>query len=187
MSQSSTADYLASLRAPLGRTVDRAKRAVERELNTASQMGRYGNTIQRAVDKFSREFEAGILFGITRLKRARRQTNLDHAELWQATVQELENFKRQMISAMDVEGVAALRLSQMSLVHSELSKLDERLALALRQFQQSMLNDDEVPCSGGEIAKSAGNPNIPPIEVSGTRTESDPAKRGSSELPDSPA
>ncbi len=164
----STNDYAHSLRAPLGRTVERARRAIERELNTASQMGHFGNTVQRAVDRFNREFDAGIFFVLARLKRARRWTGLDHSGLWQATVQELQNFKLDMISIMNVEGVAKLRLSQMSLVHSELSKLDERVGSALRQFQQSSINDrTATPLEGEEVAVAPSDLNVPPTELSG--------------------
>src|SRR5271154_6848951 len=145
MAQPTIDDYLASLTAPLGRALDRAQRVVEQELNSASQVGYYGNTIRHALDRLGRELDTGILVALARLKRARKSASLDHSKLWQVTVQELENFARKMKSIVDVEGLATLRLSQMTLVNRELAKFDEQISLALRHFQEALLEDGAAP------------------------------------------
>jgi hypothetical protein len=181
MAHSSISDYLDSLRAPLGRAVDRAQRVVERELTSASKMGYYGNTIQRGLDKLQREFDTGIFVALARLKRARQKASLDHSELWQATVKELENFTRQMKSVMDREGVAALRLAHMTLVHDELAKLDGNLSSALRQFQEGLFDVGESPPLADKAQATAGNPGTPPTVLSGTLAgQAAPAPRDTS-------
>jgi predicted acetyltransferase len=144
MSQSSIHDYRESLRAALGRAIGRTQLEVQRELNSASQMGHYGSTIQRSVDRLHREFDTGILVTLARLRRARKKTRLEeHPELWQATVQELENFARGMKSAVDVDGLATLRLSDMTMVRAELVKLDEYLVLGLLRLQKELSKEQD--------------------------------------------
>ena len=150
-------DYLASLRAPLGRAVDRAQGAVAQELKLVSKMGRYGNRIQLVVDRLHREFDTGVQVAFARLKRARQQAKLDYSELCQATVRELENFTREVKSVVDHEALAGLRLSQLTLVNSELSKLDGKLSLALQHFQEGLL-DGDAPSVPNATAKNLGAP-----------------------------
>ncbi len=184
MARLSIDDYLALLRAPLGRTVERAQRVVPQELMSASQTDRYGSSIRWAMDRLQREFDTGVLFALARLKRARQRTSLDHSELWQTTVQELENFTRQMKLVVDHEVAAGLRLSQLTLVNSALAKLDENLSLALRHFQEGLV-DDVVPLTPSEeVNAAAGNRSAPLGARSDTQAES-PARPDTS-TPDVP-
>lgn len=150
------------------------------ELKLVSQMGRYGNRIQLVVDRLHREFDTGVIVALARLKRARQQARLDYSELWQATVQELENFTREMKSVVDHEGIAGLRLSQLTLVNSELSKLDEKLRLALKHFQVGLLDVDAPPVPSA----TAGNLSAPLSTRSGIQAEVVPARQTAPALPD---
>jgi hypothetical protein len=173
-------DYLDSLRAPLGRAVDRAQGVVTQELKLVSQMGRYGNRIQLVVDRLHREFDTGVLVALARLKRARQQATLDYSQLWQATVQELENFTREVKSLVDREGIAGLQLSQLTLVNSELSKFDEKLRLALQHFQEGLLDVDAPPVPDA----TAGNLSAPLTKRPGIQAEVVPARQTAPALPD---
>jgi hypothetical protein len=184
MAQLDINDYLELLRAPLGRAVDRTRRAVERELFVASQRGFYGDAIQRGMDVLRREFDMAILFVLARTKRARQRASLDHSELWLATKHELENFTRQMKSTADHEGLGTLRLSQMSFVLSELAKLDEALSLALRRYEEEFLDFDETPSRGDEAKAAAANLNPPLAARSVTQAEADLADQAESAPPD---
>jgi hypothetical protein len=170
MLQPSINDYLASIKAALGRAIDRAQRVIERELNLASQRGYYGNTIQRSVDSLQLEFHTGINVAIARLKRARKNNISDHSELWVMTVQELENFKQQMKSIALYDGLAAMRLSELALVSSEIAKFDETLSLALRRFQEELLNVGTPPLLNDE-AKAAENLSAPIAALSESQAE----------------
>jgi len=180
MTEFSMNDYLDSLRAPLGRAVDRAQGVVTQELKLVSQMGRYGNRIQLVVDRLHREFDTGVLVALARLKRARQQAALDYSQLWQATVQELENFTREMKSLVDREGIAGLQLSQLTLVNSELSKFDEKLRLALQHFQEGLLDVDAPPVPDA----TAGNLSAPLTKRPGILAEGVPARQTAPALPD---
>ena len=173
-------DYLDSLRAPLGRAVDRAQGVVTQELKLVSQMGRYGNRIQLVVDRLHREFDTGVLVALARLKRARQQATHNYSELWQATVQELENFTREMKSLVDREGIAGLQLSQLTLVNSELSKFDEKLRLALQHFQEGLLDVGAPPVPDA----TAGNLSAPLTKRPGIQAEVVPARQTAPALPD---
>jgi hypothetical protein len=160
MPQPSTNDYLDSIKAALGRAVDRVQRVIEREMIAASQRGYYQNTIQRIVDSLQLEFNAGINVAIARLKRARKSNNLDYSELWVLTVQELENFKQQMKTIVYHEGLAAMTLSELTLVRSEIAKFDENLSAALRRYQEAVLEvgtpDDEAKLAAGNLGTPEG-------------------------------
>ena len=173
-------DYLDSLRAPLGRAVDRAQGVVTQELKLVSQMGRYGNRIQLVVDRLHREFDTGVLVALARLKRARQQATLDYSQLWQATVQELESFTREVKSLVDREGIAGLQLSQLTLVNSELSKFDEKLRLALQHFQEGLLDVDAPPVPDA----TAGNLSAPLTKRPGIQAEVVPTRQTAPALPD---
>jgi hypothetical protein len=152
-------NYLDSLRSPLGRAVERTQRVVTQQLNLASNRGYYGSAVERALDRLQREFDAGVLVALARFKRARQRTSLNHSDLWQATVREIETFTRQMKSVVDLEGVAGLRLSQMALVNGVLEKLEQNLILALQQFQEALLDAGAPSGPGEEVKTTAGDLN----------------------------
>jgi hypothetical protein len=75
------------------------------------------------------------------LKQVRETTSLDASELRGLTVQELENFVRQMKSTVQVERLGVKPGSpQMAVVDAELAKLDEHLRFMLRQFDVGFLD-----------------------------------------------
>jgi hypothetical protein len=96
-------DYLDLLRVPFGKAITRAQRAFEEELNAASRTGLGGNTIRRVLDRLQQEFETTVTAALATLMHVRETTSLDASELRGLTVQELENFVRQMKSTVQVE------------------------------------------------------------------------------------
>jgi hypothetical protein len=129
-------DYLDALRVPLGKAIDRARRAFEEELNAASRTGLGGNTIRRVLDRLQQEFESSVSAALATLKRAKETTSLDVSELRGLTAQELETFARQLKSTVQTERLSRARPGsrQMAAIDEALAKLDEHLRHSLRQF-----------------------------------------------------
>lgn len=184
MARPSKNDYLDSLRAALGRAINRAQHVIEHELILASQRGYYGNAIQRSVDSLQLEFDTGIIVALARLKRAKQGNSLDHSELWEATVQELETFMRQMKSVVDHEGLAALRLSDITLVRSELAKFEDTLSSALRRFQAGLRDVGTPPTLSDESKATIRNLGASPTALSNPQAEKAPADAAASEVSD---
>jgi hypothetical protein len=182
--QPGTNDYLESLRAALGRAIYRAQHVIERESILASQNGNYGNSIQRSVDSLQLQFDTGITVALKQLKRAKLRKSLYYSELWQVTVQELETFMRQMKSLVDHEGLAALRLSNMTLVRSELAKFEDILSSALRQFQAESLDVGALPTPSEESKETIQNLGASLTELSNSKAEKAPADAAELEVPD---
>jgi hypothetical protein len=148
-------DYLDALRVPLGKAVERTRRAFEAELNASSRTGLGGNTIRRILDLLQEEFEASVAGALATLKSVKDSTNLDASTLRGLTAQELENFARQLKAIVPLARLRVLPDSpQMAIVQADLAKLDEHLRFALRQFDVGLF--DSGPAAPPSSASGAG-------------------------------
>ena len=159
--QPTTNDFLHSLRVPLGKAAERARRAFEEELNAASRTGLGGNTIRRVLDRLQQEFELSVAAALATLKHVTEATKLEASELRGLTAQELENFVRQLKATVQIERLRVRSGSpQMAVIDEELAKLDEHLRYALRQFDVGLFNVGAAAMGVAAKGMAAGEAEI---------------------------
>jgi hypothetical protein len=152
-------DYLDAIRVPLDKAVERTVRIFEDKARGAARSGQTGNAIQEILGEIQREFERSVSATLTTLMSVTESTKLDASDLRGLTAQELENFARRLKAIIRLERFGKVEPSAQRTVDNGLSKLDEHLRFALRQFDVGFFAPAQRPSrtrlSGGALPNTS--------------------------------
>ena len=151
-------DLLDLIRPELDRRVELLRSAIRRIESEEFARGISENLVARVLDQSSEEFEAGALNAFRALKRVSQSTKLAPQNLFQLTVQSLENFALAIKAAANPEKLG--RIVAPATINERLNGIDQRLAWMAKQYDVGLLHlgDSEPPA---RVAPSSAAASLP--------------------------
>jgi hypothetical protein len=140
-------DYLGLIRPELDRQAQLLKKAVARIESEEAVRGISGNLVARVLDQIDEVFDDSAKVTFRALRRVSDTTRLDPDDLFQLTVQSLENFVLAIKAVGNPEKLK--RIVAPAMVDDRFAALDQRLTLMARQYKVGLLSDErpEAPPS----------------------------------------